>query len=109
HKLPRPVSQELDQRVLAWTQMNRTVAPADLTGVGVNFEVAHPNNGVLRFIFAANQCTHPCQEFLEDEWLNQVIIRSPFQAGNAILGGVLGCEQEDIGIKPLITNALKDG
>ena len=85
-----------------------TAALDDSAG-GVDLEIADAEDCRGGFVFPADHGADTGEEFGEDEWFDEIIIGAEFEAGDAILGRVLGGEEEDHGAGALFAKLTKDG
>src|SRR3954470_17514520 len=100
--------QILEQLELALREVDLTVAPSHLVGVGIEREVADPERGHPARGPAPEQRAHAGEQLLALERLDEVVVGADDEALNARFEGVPGRQHEDRRVVAVVAQALGD-
>ena len=92
--------QILQQGVLLGGQRQCLPGPVDGFARRVHDQIVQLQNGVAHLALAPEQGPNPGQKLVKRKGLHQIIVRPGVQPGHPVLDGVLGCEQQHVGMVP---------
>ena len=96
--LPLVAQQVLQQGVLLGGQQQLFPGPLDGFAGRVHHQIIQFQNGIAHLALAAEQGPDPGQQLVKGEGLHQIVVRPGVQPGHPVLDGILGREQQDVGV-----------
>jgi hypothetical protein len=87
------VGEVFEEGVFAAAEIDGLSTAADVAMGGIDFEIGDTEDRGFGFVFSADECFDACEEFGEEEGLDEIVVGAEFEAVDFVFGGVFGGEE----------------